>query len=996
MKRDSFRGLTSLCAVLLVIFIFGTIVAMDYENAINSFFGTRSSKIVDVDEVGDTQYYESKYGDLSAENLQKLIADTYKQNVAEMQEGAVLLKNDNNALPLTSDENSITLFGHAVVQAVFKPHSAGSNASCGHDNAKAPYCTDLYEAFDQHNFEINDVLYTAYKNSTTKRVPRTHTLGEEPIEFYTNALQSSWQTQFNDVAVVMLAREGGEGIELEMCDEEGISQLALHQAEKDLLNMIKDSGLFEKTIVLLNSPYAMEVGWLDQYQVDACLWIGNPGMKGFEGVVDILVGEVNPSGRLVDTYATNSLSAPACVNNSFNNQKWSNVDEVCANLLDTDLDISFYAFQAESIYIGYRYYETRYEDCVLNRFNASSDVGSSFSSNWNYSDEVVYPFGYGLSYTTFTQTLNSISVHGGEVTASVTVKNIGDVAGKQVVQLYAQTPYGDYEIANKVEKSAIQLAGFAKTDLLQPNQSETLTITVDMYLLASYDYVNAKGYVLSQGQYYFAIGDNAHDALNNVLAKKGATGLVDNFGNAVTGDGDKAQTWNNSTLDTTTYKTAENNVVVTNRFEDCDVNYWSDTTYTYLSRSNWSGTYPTQPAEIECTLDMQDQLDGDTYVKPDNAPSAKEMRMGLPYDSGLTLVMMRDVDYYDPLWETFLNQLNTAEMASLISCFYGTGAVASIGKPEFNTGDGPDGVGPNDMAGFYPEEYGDTRSSCCYTGAVVLCSTFNVDLYQSRGDLMGEEGLYMGFMEVWGPGGNLHRTPFCGRNFEYYSEDPNLCYLASIPQVKAMEAKGVHGGIKHFAGNDQENNREGVSVFFNEQAFREGSLRAFEGAVRIGKTLSIMQSFNRLGLEWASSKSQLNFDVLAEEWGFLGHTECDAIQGGQNTGYKSHLTTSLSKGTDTYCLDDGGRAAQLLSKYISESDDGYMLLCMRRAVKNYLYACSRSCVINGLSSSSQIVPVVPWWKATLFVSIGLFALGTLTFGTLYVVGTVNKGGCKDE
>ncbi|MBO5772238.1 MAG: glycoside hydrolase family 3 C-terminal domain-containing protein [Clostridia bacterium] len=997
MKKTSlYRGFTSLCAVLLVLFVFGTSVALDYEKPINTFLHTQSSKIITTGEVGDTQYYKSDYGDLNAENLQKLIADTYEQNVTEMQEGAVLLKNDNSALPLESDENSITLFGHAVAQAMFKAHSAGSNSAYGHDNTKAPYCTDLYEAFAQHSFEINDTLYNAYKNSSTRRINRTHELGEETIDFYTSNLRASWQTQFNDVAVVMFAREGGEGIELEMCDSEGISQLALHQAEKDLLQMIKDSGVFSKTIVLLNSPWAMELGWLDEYEVDACLWIGNPGMKGFEGVIDILVGEVSPSGRLVDTYATNSMSAPACVNNSCNNQTWSNLSEVSANLQDSDFDISYYAFQAESIYIGYRYYETRYEDCILNRYNASTDVGSSFEGNWNYAKEVVYPFGYGLSYTTFTQKLNSVVVRDGVATANVTVKNTGSTAGKNVVQLYAQTPYGDYEIANKVEKSAIQLAGFAKTDLLQPNQEQTLTITVDMYLLASYDYVNAKGYVLSQGQYYFAIGDNAHDALNNVLAEKGASGMVDSFGNAVTGDSQKVVSWNNPVLDKTTYKTAENGVVVTNQFDDCDVNFWTDTQYTYLSRSNWSGTYPVAPAEIECTLEMQDQLDGDTYVKPDDAPSAMEMRMGLPKDSGLTLVMMRDVDYDDPLWETFLNQLTASEMVSLISCYYGTGAVTSIGKPEFGTGDGPDGVGPNDMAGNYPEKYGDTRSTCCYTGEVVLCSTFNVELYQSRGKLMAEEALYMGFMEVWCPGGNLHRTPFCGRNFEYYSEDPNLSYLASIPQVKAMEEKGVHAGIKHFAGNDQENNREGISVFFNEQAFREGSLRAFEGAVRVGKTLSIMQSFNRLGLEWASSKSQLNFGILAQEWGFLGHTECDAIQGGQNTGYKSHLTTSLSSGTDTYCLDDGGRAAIAISKYISESDDGYMLLCLRRAVKNYLYACSRSCVINGLSSNTKIVPATPWWKATLYGTIVVFALGTVAFGTLYVISKINKGEQKNE
>lgn len=316
-------------------------------------------------------------------------------------------------------------------------------------------------------FSINDTLYDAYKNSSTSRVASNNltisggpnstgdfnaapVLGEEPKSFYTAQLQQSWENDYNDVAIVMLAREGGEDCEMMMEDPDGISALALHQDEKDMLAMIRDSGKFSKIVVLLNSAYPMELGWMDEYNVDACLWIGDPGQRGFEGVANLLTGKENPSGHLTDTYAANSLSSPAAYTQSQNVAEWSNVDEVLNSGIVTDspLHVSYTATQAEGIYVGYKYYETRYEDSILNPASgASGTTGSSFGGGWNYAAEVTYPFGYGLSYTTFEQTLNSVSYDADQdmFTATVTVKNTGSVSGKSVVQLYVQTPYGDYE-----------------------------------------------------------------------------------------------------------------------------------------------------------------------------------------------------------------------------------------------------------------------------------------------------------------------------------------------------------------------------------------------------------------------------------------------------------------------------------------------------------------------------------------------------------------------
>ncbi len=982
MGKRIWAGLSSIFCFFLCFAIIGNSTAMNYATTINGYLGISTHMLVQDDSVGEgsTIQFPSAFGELSADNLKQLMEATYAQCVAEGNEGMVLLRNENRALPLSPEERSVTLFGHAVMQPLYRNNSAGSSAYSSKEGI------DLFGAMKEAGFRVNEALLKAYRKSKTSRAgggvnaqtgePLPWSLGEEKIGFYTDDLRATWENDYNDAAIVLFAREGGEGIELTMKDTEGISQLALHQDEKDLLRMIRDSGKFKKTIVLLNSGNPMELGWLEEYGVDACLWIGCPGQKGFISVANLLTGAANPSGRLPDTYAANSLSAPASVNNSGNNQTWSNLEEVLKQSTDTPGEASYYAVQAEGIYVGYKYYETRYEDAVLGRFNADSAAGSTNGGKWNYTAEVTYPFGYGLSYTTFEQTLDKVEVSDSAVTVTVTVANTGDTAGKSVVQVYAQTPYGAYEQKNRVEKSAVQLLDFDKTKLLEPGEKQTLTIVCDKYLLASYDYTNLKGYYLSEGDHYVAIGESAHDALNNILALKGASGMVDTAGAPTQGSGDKAFVWQEK-QDADRYKaSAATGAPVTNRFDDCDLNYWIPGAVTYLSRSDWEGTYPVSPTRVECTDAMIRALNGYLYRKAENAPGLASFTQGA--NTGMQLAGLYGVAYgEEAIWEEFLNQLTIDELAALLPDMDGNAAIDTIGKPEVKVGDGPDGIGG--LYNTYDKSRYKTKSEAtCYTCETTLAATFNKELIASRGALMAEEAIYLGLMEIWSPGGNLHRTPFGGRNFEYYSEDAVMNYLCSIPEVRAMEEKGVVAGIKHCAGNDQENNRIGIALFFNEQAFREGALRGFEGALAVAKGSSVMQGFNRLGLTGCSASPALNTAVIRNEWGMQGIIITDATSS-VTTGYRASYVDQLMAGTDSFCIDFSGVSAQVVRDRIRDTDDGALLGALRRAAKNNLYCTVNSPAMNGYSVNTKIVSITPWWQPVLrYVIIGFAALTALS------------------
>lgn len=1008
-------GLTAVFAVLLCIAVVGTTVAYDYAGVINDALGVQTSKVIkgEVSEEVDTTYYKSSFGEFNAANLEKLKEARKEQNINEMREGAALLKNDKNALPLKT-EKKISLFGRSAAYPVWQGSAAGTKVS----NTTADK-TDLKTALEKEGFTVNPNSLEGYKvvgngsdgNKGGHDKAGTGT-GEESPDFYDAKIASVGE--YTDAAIVVLSRVGAEGTDVAMSetDDDGttvLSGLALHSNEREMLKKVR--AAFGKVIVLLNIGNQMEVEEVKQY-CDAMLYMGLPGNYGFEGVAEILSGKVNPSGHLADTYAVNSLSAPAVVNSGTQTPEFINKDAINEQIGAAE-NASWISFQAESVYIGYRYYETRYADAVAGVGNAKDKVGASKSdaTEWKYSDEISYPFGYGMSYTTFTQTLDSVSVGADTIEVKVTVKNTGSVKGKSVVQVYAQTPYGDYEKKNKVEKSAIQLVGFAKTKELDANATDTVTVTVDKYLLASYDYVGEKGYILSGGDYYIAIGDNVHDALNNVLAKQGKTGMTDENGAAVTGTAAKAHEFSQS-FDANKYRMSTNNVRVTNQFDDCDLNHFIENGGKYLSRSDWKATYPTQQTTVAATAEMIKLLSGNTYETPKDAPKYEELAAQFGKDEGLNIIMMRDVPLSDKItWRKFIMQLKIEDLPLATAESFSCPAVGSL-SPAFAVGDGDDSVGSTIR--IYPQS-GTTKPKTDENGVAIetskdpgviswatlrycskptLTGTFNEELYAGRGKMMGEEGLWANLMENYNTGADLHRTPFGGRAFEYMSECPNLSYLASIPEVTAMEKTGSHAAPKHAVGNDQEYHREGVACFFTEQALREGNLRAFEGALKVAKAGGLMQSFERLGCTWASASYAMNTQVFRNEWGWTGNIVTDAapLRGGASgfKGYKNHALEVLAAGSEQFCLDGSAGHGKEALAWAKENNDGNIVELLINAAISWEYAIAHSGIVNGISSADRIVQVTPWWQTTLIAVIVVLSVLTAAALALSVVSKVLK------
>lgn len=997
-KKNLFRGLSGLLAFLMVLAVYASGLADTYSGRINTVLGITTSKVItDEDSTTDTNYYVSDYGTdiYDEEALAQLEADAEQEAIDETADGVVLLKNDNNALPLAAG-SSVSLFGNNTVNPNYSYH--------GTSNSMQELVT--YVDAMESVYDVNQDLITAYENSGVTRVKDVTdpVIGEAPVSIYTDSLKASW---VGDTAVVLLTREASEDCDLVTETDEGISQLALCQNERDMLEMLKEekeAGNIDKIIVLLNSNYAMEVYWLDEYEVDACLWIGTPGIVGFAGVVQVLTGEVSPSGKLTDTYAVNSLSAPAMVNANTSIYEWANVDEVTAYCSDDAKYVSYYMVYAEGIYVGYKYYETRYEDSVMGLGNADATTGSSTGAAWNYADEVSYSFGYGLSYTTFTQTLDSVTYDAQSDTyaVTVTVTNTGTVAGKSVIEVYAQTPYGSYEKENLVEKSAVQLVAYDKTSTLEPGASETRTIEVERYLLASYDTYGYGTYILSAGDYYLAIGDSSHDALNNILAAKGYTsddGMVDVDGNATNGDAAKTYSWSQDAIDAETYSTSVTGAEVTNQFDTADVNYWVEDAVTYLSRQDWDGTWPVATS-ITATEEMMAELDNQGYEAAEDL-SVSDFTQG--ESAGLTFIDMKDVSYDDDeMWETFLNQLTIEEMCSILPDQNGSAEITSINMPASYRGDDMDCL---EQVTFKLNN----KSGIVWPSAVILAATWDKERVATRAAYTGNEAYFMGCTEIWSGGPNFHRTQYCGRNNAYYSEDATLDYFIGEIMTENCQKYGVILGYKHLVLNDQEYQRESVATFANEQTIREIYLRAFEGAYSKAGCLGAMMAFNRVGMTYAGSCSAVMNAIMRTEWGFEGVICSDAVVG---MNYKTHYAENISNGLDYWCWDmegfgggggnttssastdttngnsgtysAGGTSDTVLYNLIVDNDDGYLLQCLRNAVKNQVYAELQTNLINGLDPNSTVVTITPWWRTALT---GLeIVLGVLTAASVVLYG----------
>ena len=961
-KHQKWIGLTSLFALLFSMAVSLSSSAFYYSGYVNSFLGLTGQTIAIE---GDTNYFPSAYGELNAENADRLMADEKAHSIRAMHEGTVMLRNENGALPLSAAERSVTIFGNNAADPVYR-------ANAGNASFSAEYGGALYEAFEQAGFRVNPTIRDAYENSGVRRNSvasrGNSSIGEVPESFYTDAMKASFD-EYADVAFVLFTRYGGEGVDLDMKDAEGVPMLSLHESEADLLRMIRQSGVFKKTVVLINSPFAMDVQWIEDedFGVDACLVFGATGDYGFLGLADILTGAADVTGHLADTWASSSLSSPAMQN--FGDFQFSNLNKLYGDR---------YLVYAEDIYVGYKYYETRYQDEVLGLNNAASSAGAFMGDSWSYADEMAYPFGYGLSYAHFTQKLEDLSWDQSShtVTAKVKVTNEGGFDGesKSLVQLYVQLPYE----AGMAQKSAVQLIGFQKSSALGTGESETVTVTVSDYFFATYDENAQNGadnsktgcYVFDAGDYYFAIGSSAHDALNNIMAKKGVTGMFDEKGNPVAGNSDMAvKAWLDN-YDNTSYAVSPvTGAVVSNQLQNADLNGYIPGAVDYLTRDDWN-SFPKAIENLSATDEMKELMVGASYVKPEDAPDTAELSFG--QDAGLKLIDMMDVPYGDAKWKSFIDQLSIGNLATVCGDNRGVVAIPEVGKPANASTNGPSGI-----QGSYMK--GNGKACTLYVDEPIQAATFNLELAAERGAFMAEDAAYAGVTMVFGPGANIHRTAYLGRNSEYFSEDGFLSYQMSRANAVPMTERGIITGFKHFCLNDQEVNRHGVATFATEQACREIYFKAFEGALADGAGLGVMTSYNRIGLTASPAHRGAQVEILRNEWGFKGINITDSSKDASDYVLTAECITS---GTDLF-LSDTGRQSEL-SNLVVKNRDGNILNWMKTANEHFYYAHSRSVLMNGLAGETVIAETVYWWQPTLIALCALLGVLTVASGLVYV------------
>lgn len=916
-------------AIVLAVLIAATAVTSIYFDLVTAYFGQKSSVIVDENgNAIDIDYYKSDYKTLKdLQNYEAQLAETIQS------EGSVLLRNENGALPLKKNAK-ITLLGAGSSSSNFLYGGGGSGA------IDTKYSPNLKTAFENAGYTVNPALWTFYNSGSGKSA-------SEVDQSKYSATETNSFASYNDAAVIVISRGGSEGGDLSYATTDRNGNPTKHYLEfsDNELALIKMANqYFGKVVLLLNTMNAMELGPIESgdYEVDACLWVGAGGQMGLNAIPKILDGTYSPSGRLVDTYAYDALSAPA-----MQNFGTYTLEGISATSRGTN-----YVSYAEGIYVGYRYYETRYYDSVANAdSNAISTAGVFASSQgWNYSEEVQYTFGYGLSYSDFTYSDYNMVDRGDSFDISVKVTNTSDTVktDKAVVQIYMQSPYTQTNKDHGVEKSAIELVGFGKTKALAKNGSDTVTVNVPKELMRSWDSKandGKGGYVLENAEYYFAFGTSAHDALNNILAKQNKT--TEN-GMDYAGDASKVSTYTPAATETGAYNKGADGKEITNQFDNIDLANFMG--YKYLSRSDWENTWPAAGAAI--SVSEGDELYtllyndiNDIYVPDDTATLPAVGQISEEYGK-LSLVMLMDVDYNDAKWDALVNQMSASDMATLFRVGgYATKMMESVSKPATVDKDGPAGISASLVGG---------AGAFGYPVEVVIASTWNVELAEEVGDCVGEDGYWTGVSGWYAPSMNTHRTPFSGRNFEYYSEDGFIGGIMGAATVKGAQAKGVYCYMKHFALNDQESGRSGICTFTNEQAMREIYLLPFEYTARFGDCHAVMVSMNRVGPIWSGAHKGLMTYTLRDEWGFKGFSITDQASTGGYYPYKTGLINGLDMMLNTN--------ATLWSLGDGYANDATIMNALHRANKNILYAVGRSNAMNGVSENSRIVAIMPVWQ----------------------------------
>lgn len=909
----------------------GNVYANKYSDLISVYFNQPTSKVVSASNE-TTEHFTSDYA--SDDEREQALAD---MGTTILREGVTLLKNENGTLPLEAT-SKISVFGQDSVDSVYGGGGAGSI-----DTSKAQ---SLMDAFEQAGFDVNPTLTEFYTTGAGKDYRKTSTdaygkgtfaVNEVPASAYTDDVEKSFAS-YNDAAIVVIGRSGSESQDLPTDKlASGYTYLQLDDDERAMLKMASDN--FDKVVVLLNTQNPMELADLEDDSIDAVMWIGSLGQTGAGGVAEALNGTVNPSGHLPDTYAYDLKSAPSSAN--FGSYAIVN---------GTDRFTSSYMAYAEGIYVGYRYYENRYEDVVL---------GNEARSNYDYTKQVAYPFGYGLSYTDFTWSDYSMKKADGGFDISVKVTNTGKTAGKDVVQLYMQSPYTDYDKANGIEKASVELVGYAKTDTLKAGASETVTVHVDQESMKTYDSAGEGTYIMDAGDYYLAAGTDAHNALNNILAAKGKTtadGMTEN-GNAAL-----AAKHTVHSQDNTTYaKSAATDEKISNQFDDVDLTTY-DNSFTYLSRSDWTGSWPATYADGKWTASQKflDALTIDTaQSEPEQKPTTDTDN---PSYGKLNASMLMDTDYADESWSALIGQMSVKELDQLVRIGgYATKSVSSTQLPATTDKDGPAGISSTLVGG---------ESGMGYPSEIVIAATWNSDLAESFGKAIGEDSLALKVAVWYGPACNIHRNPYGGRAFEYFSEDSYLSGAMCAKVVAGAGSKGVVSTVKHFALNDQETNRMGGAIFANEQTIRQLYLRPFEMSVRDGGATAMMASMNRIGSRWTGGHKGLMTNTLRGEWGFNGFVVTD--QASYSVFAYEDLREGLEAGTDLWLNTDAG-----LWKLPDDDMTDGVIANMQRAAHNISYAISRSNAMNGLSANSKIVKVTPLWRWGVYALDGVVTVGAV-------------------
>jgi beta-glucosidase len=961
-KRIKIGLLSAITAIIITaVVVVNIVVLMVFDGLATAFFGTIGGARTADD--GDNMFYTKDYGSAS-----ELYDAETMLGIQMAEEGVVLLKNDG-VLPLGKGAE-VSVFGTAGADII----CGGSGSGAGTPELNTDFRTGLEAA----GLTVNDMLWKFYTEGTGSG--EGYGIGSGSIMFGASfdwsinevpasviASEAGLEDTFSETtAIYVISRTGGEDGDLarDMAaygGKPGQNYLEPDETERGVLDYL--STRFDDIILILNANNTMSLDFVRDYpNIKAVIHAPGLGRMGAYGLANVISGysgdtEISPSGHLVDTMVYDVFSSPAMQN--------------MGDFRYGDTGYNYVSY-SEGIYVGYRYYETRYEDAVM---------GAENLGDYDYDSTVAYPFGYGLSYTTFDWSDFSFGQPDseGNMTVTVTVTNTGNRNGKEVVQLYFQSPYTEYDRENNVEKAAVALCGFAKTDTLAPGESETVSVTINKESFKSYDYIGEKTYILDAGFYYVTAASNAHSAANNILAAKGYS---------VDGNTAFVGVYEQTEFDATSYAndtTTGNDIE--NRFDDAAL---SDVTY--LTRQNWammddnglrygSVSSYASPMEIdgmafthEASTELLAELESMDSLNPNlqtysDLPAVDEA-------AGIGIIDMRGLDYDDPIWDTFLNQLALDELRRIVyvNGYSTLQSLKSVNKPTCNENDGPAGF--NDSLNHRSISTDGEYVTMAWATEELLASTWNIELSAEMGRLVGNEAIWSNNPGWYAPAMNIHRTPFAGRNFEYYSEDPYISGVFARELVNAAAKKGVITYPKHFVLNDQETNRDGIATWSNEQAIREIYLLPFEIAFKhneidleytntdtgetetksIAAAYAVMTSYNRIGATWAGGNYHLMTEILRDEWGFNGLVLTD-YNGSQE--YMDTRQMLESGGESKLRTLDQGFSVNELRK------NATLAHLARDAAHRYLYTQANSLVMNGLTHSQTVSNGFPVYKLML-------------------------------